>query len=67
VELLLLSVYIAGNSVVIVLKAIKGATIASSAALATSINLIPLLLGGRTSSVADVIGISHPVYYTAYY
>ncbi|KAK4151067.1 hypothetical protein C8A00DRAFT_36296 [Chaetomidium leptoderma] len=43
------------------------ATIASSAALAASINLIPLLLGGRTSRVADVIGVSRPTYYVAHY
>ncbi|KAK4243055.1 hypothetical protein C7999DRAFT_36620, partial [Corynascus novoguineensis] len=67
VELLLLSAYIAGNGVAVALKAIKGATIASSAALAASINLIPLLLGGRTSRVADVIGVSRPTYYVAHY
>ncbi|KAL2166209.1 hypothetical protein VTG60DRAFT_3124 [Thermothelomyces hinnuleus] len=67
VELLLLSAYIAGNGVAVALKAIKGATIASSAALAASINLIPLLLGGRTSRVADVIGVSRPAYYVAHY
>jgi hypothetical protein len=37
VELLLLSAYIAGNGVAVALKAIKGATIASSAALAASV------------------------------
>ena len=67
VELLLVSAYIAGNGVAVALKAIKGATIASSAALAASINLIPLLLGGRTSRVADVIGVSRPAYYVAHY
>jgi predicted ferric reductase len=67
VELLLLSAYIAGNGVAVALKAIKGATVASSAALAASINLIPLLLGGRTSRVADVIGVSRPVYYAAHH
>ncbi|KAL2193981.1 hypothetical protein P885DRAFT_63524 [Corynascus similis CBS 632.67] len=66
-KLLLLSAYIAGNGVAVALKAIKGATIASSAALAASINLIPLLLGGRTSRVADVIGVSRPTYYVAHY
>jgi hypothetical protein len=67
VELLLVSTYIAGNGVAVVLKAIKGASIASSAALAASINLIPLLLGGRTSRVADVIGVSRPTYYVAHH
>ena len=66
VELLLLSTYMAGNGVAVALEA-KGATIASSAALAASINLVPLLLEGRTSRVADVIGISRPVYYTAHH
>lgn len=66
-ELLLVSIYIAGNGVAVAIKAIKGATIASSAALAASINLIPLLLGGRTSRVADVIGVSRPAYYVAHH
>ena len=67
VELLLLLAYIAGNGVAVALEAINGATIASSAALAASINLVPLLLGGRTSRVADVIGVSRPVYYVAHH
>ena len=66
VELLLVSAYIAGNGVAVALKAIRGATIASSAALAASINLIPLLLGGRTSRVADIVGVSRPAYYVAH-
>ncbi|KAK4034603.1 hypothetical protein C8A01DRAFT_18612 [Parachaetomium inaequale] len=67
VELLFLSAYIAGNGVAVALEAIEGTTIASSAALAASINLVPLLLGGRTSRVADVIGISRPAYYAAHH
>jgi hypothetical protein len=63
VELLLLWAYMAGNGVAVALNSIQGTTIASSAALAASINLIPLLLGGRTSRVADVIGVSRPAYY----
>lgn len=67
IELLLLSAYIAGNGVAVALEASKGATIASSAALAASINLVPLMLGGRTSRVVDVIGVSRPVYYVAHH
>lgn len=66
VELLLVSAYIAGNGIAVALKAVRGATITNSAALAASINLIPLLLGGRTSRVADVIGVSRPAYYVAH-
>ncbi|KAH8878677.1 hypothetical protein GQ53DRAFT_834785 [Thozetella sp. PMI_491] len=67
VELLLLSAYIAGNGAAVALEAIKGATIASSAALAASINLVPVLLGGRTSRLADIIGVSRPTYYVAHH
>ncbi len=67
IELLLLSAYIAGNGVAVALEAVKGATITSSAALAASINLVPLLLGGRTSRLADVIGLSRPTYYVAHH
>ncbi len=35
--------------------------------LAASINLIPLLLGGRTSRLADVIGLSRSSYYLAHH
>lgn len=66
VELLLLSAYIAANGTAVALAAIKDATVASSTALATSINLVPLLLGGRTSRVADVTGVSRPAYYVAH-
>jgi NAD(P)H-flavin reductase len=67
IELLLISAYIAGNGVAVALEAIKGATFTSSAALAASINLVPLMLGGRTSRVVDVIGVSRPVYYVAHH
>ncbi|KAM7190660.1 hypothetical protein V8F33_009324 [Rhypophila sp. PSN 637] len=67
IELLLVSAYIAGNGVVVPLQASKGATITSSAALAASINLVPLLLGGRTSRIADVFGVSRSVYYVAHH
>jgi hypothetical protein len=67
IELLLVSAYIAGNGVAVALQASKGAMITRSAALAASINLVPLLLVGRTSCVADVFGVFRPVYYVAHH
>lgn len=65
-ELLLLFLYIAGNGVAVAMQATHGATVASSTVLAATVNLIPLLLGGRTSRVADVIGLSRPSYYVTH-
>ncbi len=63
----MLSAYITSNSIAIVLEVTKGAIVTSSTALAASINLVLLLLGGRISRVADIIRVSRPVYYSAYY
>ncbi|KAH8909446.1 hypothetical protein BR93DRAFT_956577 [Coniochaeta sp. PMI_546] len=66
-ELFLLLLYIGGNGAAVAMQATRGATIASSTVLASTINLIPLLLGGRTNRIADVIGVSRPSYYVAHY
>lgn len=66
-ELLLLLLYIGGNGAAVAIQATRGATIASSTVLASTINLVPLLLGGRTNRVADVIGVSRPSYYVAHH
>jgi len=66
-ELLLLLLYIGGNGAAVAIQATRGATIASSTVLASTINLVPLLLGGRTNRVADAIGVSRSSYYLAHH
>ena len=67
IKLLLLSAYIASNSAAIALEATKGPIVASSATLAASINLVLLLLRGYISRITDVVIVSYPIYYSAYY